>query len=74
MSVAVECGIVGLDEGVELIDAAQGVLIGSIAVKELVLDEAFQGAELGEVTAQHPATVHESVGSRESENLRLCFR
>ena len=63
MSVAVECGIVGLDEGVELIDAAQGVLIGGVAVKELVLDKALQGAELGKITAQYPATVHESEGA-----------
>jgi len=39
------------------------VLIGGVAVKELVLDKALQGAELGKITAQYPATVHESEGA-----------
>jgi len=63
MSVALCRRIVGLYEGVELIDAAQGVLIGSVTVKKLVLDEAFQGAEFREVAAKDPAAMHKPEGA-----------
>ncbi len=56
-------GVVGDEEAVELVDAAQGVLVGGVAVKELVLDQAVEGSELGEVAAQHPAAVHEAEGA-----------
>lgn len=53
-------GVVAPHEGVELVDAAEGVFVGGVAVKELVLHEAFEGAEFGEVAAEESGAVHEA--------------
>lgn len=60
LSVALLFRIIGGDQGVELIDAAQGMFVGGEAMEELVLDETFKGAKFRKVTAEHSAAMHES--------------
>mgnify|MGYP003345640010 CR=1 FL=1 len=43
---------------VEFFDANQRVLVGGVLMVKLVLDEAVQFAEFGEIFSQHTALVH----------------
>jgi hypothetical protein len=58
------------DELVELFDAAQGVFVGGVAVEELVLDEAVERAELGQVAAEETDAVHQA---QDAGDVALAF-
>lgn len=51
-----------VDEVVEFFDAAEGVFVGGVSVEEFVLDEAIEGTEFWEVSAQDAGAVHETEG------------
>ena len=48
------------ENAIELLDADERVLIGRVAVEELVLNEAVQRAELGDITTQDTEIMHEA--------------
>ncbi len=53
---------VGVDDPVQHLQADQGVLVGGVAVEELVLHQAGERGELGEEAAQDAQLVHPAEG------------
>ena len=51
-------GIFRMDEAIKYFDTAQGMLVGGIAVEELVLDQICQLSELGKIQSQETKLVH----------------
>jgi len=49
-----------INEGIELVDAAEGVLVGGVAVEEFVLNEAVERAEFREVSSEDAGAMHEA--------------
>ncbi len=50
-------GFVIIDEVVQLIDTAQGMFVRGVSVKEFVLHEAVERAELGKIASQNTTAV-----------------
>ena len=63
LSVASNRRVVRFYQGIQLVDTAEGMLIGGIAMKEFMLNKAFKSPEFREITAEDPASVHESQGT-----------
>src|SRR5208282_5157859 len=61
--------VFGLPDAVELLDAHQRVLVGGVLVVELVLDQAGELAELGEVFAEQIHLVHSAENRRDAPAL-----
>ena len=55
--------VVRFYQGVQLVDTAQGMLIGSIAMKEFMLNKAFESSEFRAIATKNSASVHESEGA-----------
>ena len=55
--------VVRFYQGVQLVDTAEGMLIGSIAMKEFMLNKAFESPEFREIATKDPTSVHESKGA-----------
>ena len=55
--------VVRFYQGVQLVDTAEGMLIGSIAMKEFMLNKAFESPEFREIATKNSASVHESEGA-----------
>ncbi len=74
--------VVFRNELVELFDAAQRVFVRGVAVEKLVLDEAVERAELGQVAAEEADAVHQAQDARDValafedrlEDLAVGFR
>jgi len=57
--------VVFRNELIELFDAAQSVFVRGVAVEKLVLDEAVQRTELGQVAAEEADAVHQAQDARD---------
>ena len=51
-------GVVRVDQAVEDVDAAQGVLVGGVAMKEFMLDEVGQFPEFRDISSEKSVSMH----------------
>ena len=54
------CGVVAINQRIHLVDAAQGVFVGGVAMEELVLNQKLHFSEFREKESEDANAMHEA--------------